>query len=86
MGGLIIVVGLLILAVLTPRYGMDERDGRDWSDGYGRDLPRPRRAVTPASDLRLLLAAARRVTGRIRGGPERRPARRSRPRTVGGHA
>ena len=86
MSGLVIVAGLLVLAALAPRYGTDSRDGRDWSDGDGRVVCRPRRMATPASDVRVLLGRAHRATGWIRGGRGRRAARRSRPRTVGGPA
>lgn len=67
MSGLVIVVGLVLLAALTSRYGTDSRDGRDWSDGFGRSGPCSRRAATPASDLRAALAWTSRTTGRIRG-------------------
>jgi len=54
MTGLLIVVGLIALALLAPRYGADLRDGSDWR--YQRDQTSagggPRH--TPGSDLAAL--------------------------------
>lgn len=49
---------LLLTALAAPRYGVDSRDGRDWTPRFGPPDPPPpmasRRRSTPAADLRAL--------------------------------
>jgi len=55
MTGLLIVLGLIALALFTPRYGVDLRDGSDWR--YQRDqtlAPSLGPRHTPRSDLAAL--------------------------------
>lgn len=59
MTGLLIVVGLMALALIAPRYGVDLRDGRDWRSQRDQSLAAPRVRHTPGSDL----AALSRWTG-----------------------
>jgi hypothetical protein len=51
MTGLLIVVGLMVLALIAPRYGVDLRDGRDWRSRPGQSVAGPRVRHTPRSDL-----------------------------------
>src|SRR5882757_6725709 len=54
MTGLLIVVGLIALALLAPRYGADLRDGSDWRYQRDRSLAGRGRRHTPKSDLAAL--------------------------------
>jgi len=66
MTGLLIVVGLMALALIAPRYGVDLRDGRDWRSQRDQSLAGPRPRHTPRSDLAALNRWMARV-GRILG-------------------
>jgi hypothetical protein len=61
MTGLLIVVGLMALALIAPRYGVDLRDGRDWRSQRDQSLAAPRVRHTPGSDLAALSRWTRRV-------------------------
>jgi len=54
MTGLLIVVGLVALALLAPRYGMDLRDSSDWRWQMDRSVPVRGARRTPRSDLAAL--------------------------------
>ncbi|HTF49920.1 MAG TPA: hypothetical protein VK735_20960 [Pseudonocardia sp.] len=54
MTGLLIVVGLIALAVLAPRYGADLRDGSDWRYQRDQTLAGGGPRHTPRSDLAAL--------------------------------
>ncbi|MDT7564348.1 MAG: hypothetical protein QOG76_2972 [Pseudonocardiales bacterium] len=64
MTGLLIVVGLMALALIAPRYGMDLRDSSDWRWQTGRNVPVRGARHTPRSDLAALNRWMARV-GRI---------------------
>jgi len=67
MTGLVIVVGLVAVALLAPRYGMDLRDSGDWRWQTDRSVPvRGAARHTPRSDLAALNRWMTRV-GRILG-------------------
>lgn len=63
MTGLLIVLFLLVLAVVVPRYGADSRDGQDWRRGSGERRP-PAVRPAPLSDV---AAVARWVRRRVSG-------------------
>jgi hypothetical protein len=67
---------LLLMALAAPRYGVDSRDGRDWTRRFGPPEPPPpvasRRRSTPAADLTALARVVRRRTA---VGTRRSPAR-----------
>jgi hypothetical protein len=54
MTGLLIVVGLVALALLAPRYGVDLRDSSDWRWQSDREVPVRGVRRTPRSDLAAL--------------------------------
>jgi hypothetical protein len=54
MTGLLVVVGLIALAIIAPRYGVDLRDGGDWRSQRDRSLAGPRVRYTARSDLAAL--------------------------------
>jgi len=54
MTGLLIVVGLIALALLAPRYGADLRDGSDWRYERDQTLAGGGPRHTPRSDLAAL--------------------------------
>ena len=70
---------LLLIALAAPRYGVDSRDGHDWTPRFGPpDPPLPmasRRRSTPAADLAALAGLARRGLRAARTHP-RRPLHR----------
>jgi hypothetical protein len=63
MTGLVIVLGLVALALLAPRYGMDLRDSSDWRWQPDRSLPARGARPTLRSDLAALNRWLTRVGG-----------------------
>ncbi|MBO0877675.1 MAG: hypothetical protein J2P19_30225 [Pseudonocardia sp.] len=66
MTGLVVMLVLVMVAVLAPRYGVDTRDGRDWrvDGGWSADRP-PTARHTVGSDVRALASLLRGVGRRL---------------------
>jgi hypothetical protein len=67
-GLVVMVLVLVVLAVLAPRFGVDTRDGRDWSSDGGRSVGRaPAARRTVGSDARALADLFRGLGRRLAG-------------------
>jgi len=65
MGGLVILALLVTLALLTPRYGVDLRDGGDWRFQRDQSLAVRGARFTPRSDAVTLARRLARLRRRI---------------------